>query len=237
MTDHPVVSDAEWLDARRELLEMEKEYTRLRDRISARRRALPWKKIETDYQFEGPDGKESLSDLFGGRSQLVIVHFMFDPSWEEGCKSCSFMADHYDPAVAHLAARDVSLVAVSRAPLYKLQEFRDRMGWNFKWVSSYETGFNRDFFVTFTPEERDEGDCFYNFSMGGFPVAEAPGISIFAKDADGQVFHTYSVYARGLESCITTYDFLDMVPKGRDEAALSYTMEWVRHHDKYEETS
>ncbi len=182
MVDNPVVDHEDWLEARIALLEMEKEYTRLRDRISAHRRALPWEKVEKDYIFDGPAGRETLSDLFGECSQLAVVHFMFDPGWEEGCKSCSLAADHYDRAVPHLRARDVSLVVISKAPLFKLQAFRERMGWGFKWVSSYENDFNRDYHVSFTPEERDEGEAYYNYRKGGFPVNEAPGLSIFAKD-------------------------------------------------------
>lgn len=234
MVDHRVVSHEEWLESRKRLLAREKELTRQRDQLSQAQRALPWEWVEKDYFFDGPDGRESLADLFAGRSQLIVYHFMFDPSWDEGCKSCSFLADHYEPAIVHLAARDVTLVTVSRAPLEKLEEFKRRMGWSFKWVSSFESHFNRDFGVTFSPEEIAGGEVYYNYSTGPFSVAEAPGLSVFYKDRDGSIFHTYSTYARGLDVFIGTYHLLDVVPKGRDEGELSYGMEWVRHHDRYD---
>jgi predicted dithiol-disulfide oxidoreductase (DUF899 family) len=235
MADHRIVPHDDWIAARKELLAKEKAFSRQRDELTALRSSLPWEPIEKTYVFDGPDGAETLADLFVGRSQLVVYHFMFDPDWNEGCKSCSLLADHYDPAVVHLQARDVTLVTVSRAPLPKLDAFKKRMGWTFKWVSSHGTDFNRDFDVTFTPEELEKGELTYNYRKTSFPVSEGPGISVFAKDGDA-VFHTYSSYARGLDMFIGAYNLLDIVPKGRDEAALAYGMEWVRHHDRYEDS-
>ena len=231
--EHEVVSREEWLAARKELLKKEKEFTRLRDQLSAGRRELPWVKVDKNYVFDGPDGKESLSDLFDGRSQLIVYHFMFDPDWSEGCKSCSLLADHYNPAIVHLRHRDVSMVTISRAPLEKLLSFKKRMGWTFKWVSSFASDFNREFHVTFTAEELERKTANYNYESGPFPVSEAPGISVFFKDDGGNIFHTYSSYARGLDIFIGTYNLLDIVPKGRDEDGLRYSMEWIRHHDRY----
>lgn len=233
MTTHRVVSREEWLAARREHLAREKEFTRLRDQLSRERRDLPWVKVDTPYVFDGPDGQVSLADLFEGRSQLVVQHFMFDPSWDEGCKSCSFWVDNFDGIVVHLNHRDVSFALVSRAPIAALEAYRRRMGWRVRWVSSLRTDFNRDFGVTFTPEELAEGRVYYNYEPRSFPVAEAPGLSVFTRDADGAVYHTYSCYARGLDMLNGAYHLLDLVPKGRDEAGLSSSMEWLRHHDRY----
>ena len=221
MTGHKVVSREEWIAARKELLDKEKELTRLRDQLSAERRELPWVKVEKQYVFDGPDGKETLADLFDGRSQLVIYHFMFGPDWKEGCPSCSFVSDHIDGTLAHLAARDVTMVMVSRAPLAKIEAFKKRMGWRFKWVSSYGSDFNPDFHVSFTKDEMAQGKVDYNYTMQEFPSEEAPGISVFYKDAGGDVFHTYSTYGRGVEPLVGTYMILDMVPKGRDEDHLA----------------
>jgi predicted dithiol-disulfide oxidoreductase (DUF899 family) len=231
--DHKVVSREDWIAARKELLTKEKESTRLRDRLSADRRKLPWVKVEKQYVFDGPAGKETLADLFVGRSQLVIYHFMFGPDWKEGCPSCSFVSDHIDGALAHLAARGVTMAMVSRAPLAKIEAFKKRMGWRFKWVSSYGSDFNPDFHVSFTKEEFAQGKVNYNYTMQEFPSEEAPGISVFHKDAGGDVFHTYSTYGRGVEQIVGTYMILDMVPKGRDEDHLGFPMEWVRYHDRY----
>src|SRR5580693_7011380 len=228
-----VVSEAEWLAARKELLAKEKALTRQRDAISAERRELPWVKVEKNYVFHGPDGKETLADLFRNKSQLVIYHFMFGPDWNEGCPSCSFVSDHFGGTLAHLAARDVTFVVVSRAPIAKIEAFKKRMGWRFKWVSSYGSDFNADFHVSFTKEEMAQGKVDYNYTMQEFPSAEAPGLSVFAKDADGSVFHTYSTYGRGVEVLMSTYRILDLVPKGRDEDHLDFDMEWVRYHDRY----
>jgi predicted dithiol-disulfide oxidoreductase (DUF899 family) len=236
MLRHKVVSSAEWLNARKDLLEKEKEFTRLREELTESRRNLPWEKVEKDYQFEGPNGKESLSDLFEGRSQLIIYHFMFDPEWEEGCKSCSLIADHYNPLLIHLQHRDVTMVTVSRAPLKQLQAFKQRMGWNFKWVSSAGSDFNFDNQVSSTKEQLEQPEVYYNYKMQSFPSAERPGMSVFCKDESGEIFHTYSAFSRGLEIFLGIYNFLDIVPKGRDESALTYGMEWVRHHDKYDDS-
>ncbi len=235
MPSHRVVPHHEWIAERKKLLEREKEFTRQRDQMSQALRGLPWERVEKEYVFEGPDGQESLADLFADRSQLIVYHFMFDPEWEEGCKSCSLLADHYDPSIVHLTHRDVTMVTVSRAPLAELETFKKRMGWSFKWVSSYESDFNRDYHVTFTPEELESGEALYNYDAGGFVVPEAPGISVFCKGDEGEIFHTYSSYARGLDMFLGVYHLLDIVPKGRDEAELNYGMEWVRHHDRYED--
>lgn len=235
MTEHKIVSAEEWLAARKALLAREKEFTRERDRLTAEIRALPWTPVEKAYVFEGPDGKETLADLFAGRGQLVVHHFMFHESWDEGCKSCSFWADNYDGTIVHLNHRDVSMVAVSQAPLDQLLAFRRRMGWRFKWVSSHGSDFNRDFHVSFSDEERQSGTAYYNYRRQRFPVEEAPGFSVFARDAEGRVFHTYSAYGRGQDMLNGAYNYLDIVPRGRDEDGLDYTMAWLRHHDRYEE--
>ena len=230
---HEVVSREDWLAARKQLLSKEKEFTRLRDRLSGERRELPWVKVEKTYVFDGPDGRETLAELFDGRGQLMVYHFMFGPEWEQGCPSCSFLSDHIDGANLHLPQRDVTLLAVSRAPLAQIEAFKERMGWRFKWVSSYENDFNRDYHVSFTDDEMAQGEVYYNYGMEQFPSEEAPGISVFYKDPDGAVFHTYSAYARGLDMLVGAYNYLDLAPKGRDEAALPWTMAWVRHHDRY----
>jgi len=234
MTHHRVVSSPEWLKARKELLLKEKEYTRLRDELARQRRELPWEKVEKNYTFDGPDGRETLAQLFGGATQLIVYHFMFDPEWQNGCKACSMFCDHVDGLLVHLSQRDVSYVTVSRAPWQKLQTYRRRMGWSFKWVSSFESDFNWDFNVTFTREQVESGETAYNYREGaGFPESEAPGISVFFKDESGSVFHTYSSFGRGLESFLGVYSFLDIVPKGRNEDDLPYPMAWVRHKDRY----
>jgi predicted dithiol-disulfide oxidoreductase (DUF899 family) len=234
MTGHDIVSPQEWLTARNELLAKEKELTRLRDELSKERRALPWVRVEKNYVFEGPDGARALVDLFDGRSQLLVYHFMLGPGWEEGCKSCSMAADHFDGSLVHLEHRDVTLTAVSRAPFPEIAAFKKRMGWRFPWVSSFGTEFNRDFHVSFTSTEVEKGATFYNYKLQAFPSEEAPGISVFHKDASGAVFHTYSTYGRGAETLLGVYGLLDMMPKGRDEEGLPYTMAWVRHHDRYD---
>ena len=231
--EHRVVSQEEWLAARKQLLRKEKEFTRFRDQLSAERRELPWVRVDKEYVFDGPDGKETLADLFDGRSQLMVYHFMFGPGWEQGCPSCSFVSDHIDGANWHLPHRDVTLLAVSRAPLAQIEAFKQRMGWRFKWVSSYENDFNHDFHVSFTPDEMARGEVYYNYTMTEFPSEEAPGLSAFYQDPNGAVFHTYSTYARGLDMLVGAYNYLDLAPKGRDEAALPWTMAWVRHHDRY----
>ena len=235
MTTHRTVSREEWIAARLEHLAREKEFTRLRDQLSRERRDLPWVKVDKAYVFDGPRGPESLADLFERRSQLVVQHFMFDPSWDEGCKSCSFWVDNFDGIVVHLNHRDVSFALVSRAPIATLEAYKERMSWSVRWVSSLRNDFNRDYHVSFTPEELERGQAYYNYAKGSFPVPEAPGISVFYKDADGAIYHTYSCYARGLDMLNGAYHLLDLVPKGRDEAGLSSSMEWLRHHDRYED--
>jgi predicted dithiol-disulfide oxidoreductase (DUF899 family) len=234
MTGTRIVSHEAWLEARLDHLAKEKEFTRLRDELSRQRRELPWERVERPYVFDGPSGKETLAQLFAGKSQLIVQHFMLGPEWAEGCKSCSFWADGFNGFVVHLAHRDVTMVAISRAPLAEIDSFKKRMGWGFKWVSSLGTDFNRDYQVTFTPEEMTAGQTYYNYHVTKFPADEAPGVSVFAMDAAGQVFHTYSCYARGLDMLNAAYHYLDLVPKGRDEDALPYNMSWVRHHDRYE---
>lgn len=234
MEQHEVVSRFEWLKSRRELLRKEKELTRLRDELAETRRRLPWEPVDKSYVFEGLTGKETLADLFAGRSQLIVYHFMFDPSWEAGCKSCSFWADNYAGAIIHLQQREVTLVTVSRAPLDKIEAFKKRMGWTFKWVSSSGSDFNRDFGVAFTEEDRLKGKIDYNYSERDYFSPEAPGLSVFFKDKDGAIFHSYSCYARGLDMINGTYQLLDLVPKGRNEASMEFTQAWVRHHDRYE---
>ncbi|HEV8340816.1 MAG TPA: thioredoxin family protein [Candidatus Binatia bacterium] len=234
MENHKVVSRDEWLTARKQYLRNEKEFTRLRDQLSAERRKLPWVRVEKRYVFDGPNGKETLADLFDGRSQLIVYHFMFGPEWEQGCPSCSFLSDHIDGAVVHLAHRDVTLLAVSRAPLSQIEAFKKRMGWRFKWVSSYGNDFNFDHHVSFTKEELAKGKVYYNYgTVEGHD--ELPGISVFYKDGTGDIFHTYSSYARGLDMLVGAYNYLDLVPKGRDETELPWTMAWLRHHNKYDD--
>jgi predicted dithiol-disulfide oxidoreductase (DUF899 family) len=230
-----IVSREEWLVARKKLLAKEKQLTHDRDAIAAERRQLPWVKVEKNYVFDSPSGKKTLAELFDGKNQLIIYHFMFGPDWKEGCPSCSLNMDHTDGALMHLAQRDVSFAAISRAPFSKIEAFKKRMGWHFPWVSSYGTDFNYDYHASFTPEEVANGKLEYNFSLVEFPSAEAPGISVFYKDKKGDVFHTYSAYARGTESVVNTYNYLDLVPKGRDEDGLYFPMAWVRHHDRYED--
>ena len=232
--EHNIVSQEEWIAARKELLTKEKELTRLSDQLSAERRKLPWVKVTKNYVFDAPGGKVTLGDLFAGRNQLVIQHFMFGPDWQEGCPSCSFMADHIDGALPHLAARDVTMAAISRAPLAKIEVFKKRMGWRFQWVSSYGGDFNADFHVSFTEKELAQGQVNYNYTMQEFPSAEAPGVSVFYKDAAGDVFHTYSTFGRGVDVLMGAYRILDLAPKGRDEGHLEFPMEWVRYHDRYD---
>lgn len=232
METHKIVSQDEWIAARKQHLAREKEFTRLRDQLSAERRELPWVRVDKQYVFEGPAGKESLGELFAGKTQLVVQHFMFGPDWKAGCKSCSFWADNYNGIVVHLMQRDVAFVAVSLAPFDRIEAFKRRMGWSFKWMSSHGSDFNHDYHVSFTPEEL-AGEVYYNYARQKMPAAELPGTSVFYKDADGTVFHTYSCYQRGLDMMNAAYHYLDLVPKGRDEAGLPYGQAWVRHHDNY----
>lgn len=234
MQPHKVVSREEWLQARAQHLAREKEFTRLRDELSRERRELPWVRIEKPYRFETPSGSRVLIELFAGRSQLLVYHFMFGPDWQQPCKSCSFWADSFDRIGVHLAQRDVALVAVSRAPLERLEATQRRFGWSFEWVSSGDGDFGRDFGVHFTPADLASGEPHYNFGTLRFGLSDAPGISVFCRDVQGQVFHTYSCYARGLDMLNGAYHLLDLVPKGRDEAALEHPMAWLRHRDSYE---
>ena len=229
-----VVSQDQWLAARKQLLKKEKEFTKLRDELSRERRDLPWEKVEKQYTFQGPKGKETLAELFDGRNQLIVYHFMLGPGWKEGCPSCSFLADHFNPSVVHLAQRDVTLMAVSRAPLPEIEVFKKRMGWGFKWVSSSGSDFNYDYRVSFTKDQLAKGEAAYNFGTQTVTSEEWPGASVFCKGAGGEIFHTYSTYSRGLDILIGAYNFLDLTPKGRDEEGLKHGMAWVRHHDRYE---
>ncbi len=231
--NHPTASREAWLDARRALLEREKAFTRERDALAAARRALPWVEVVEDYRFESETGEIGLGDLFGGRSQLIVSHFMFGPDWKAGCPSCSFWADGYDPTVVHLAARDVAFAAVSRAPLAALLAYRDRMGWSFPWVSSLHSAFNRDFGVSFDEEALAVGPVAYNYRETAMRSSEAPGLSVFCKDEAGRIFHTYSCYSRGLDSMNAAYQLLDIVPRGRNEQDLPFPMSWVRRRDEY----
>ena len=235
MENQMVVSREEWLVARKEHLAKEKEFTQLRDQLSRQRRKLPWVKVDKEYVFQGPNGKETLSELFAGRNQLLIYHFMFGHDREEGCPSCSFWADNFNGIGVHLNHRDVTMVSISTAPLEQLEAYRMRMGWSFKWVSSSETDFNHDYRVSFTAEELEKSEFNYNFDTRKAFGPESPGISVFYKDEGGNVFHTYSCYARGLDMLNGAYNFLDLVPKGRDEASLQFPMAWVRRHDKYDD--
>ena len=232
---HPVVSHDAWLAARTALLAKEKEFTRLRDELSRERRALPWEKVDKEYVFEGPRGKQTLADLFERRSQLVVYHFMFNPEADEGCKHCSFWADNFNGIGAHLNHRDVSFVAVSRAPLAKIERFKRRMGWGFTWVSSAPNDFNYDYQVSFTPEQIRSGTMIYNYAPLDMDIADREGVSVFYRDPRGAVYHTYSCYARGIDMLNIAYNYLDLVPKGRDEDGLAFTQGWVRYHDRYED--
>lgn len=233
--NHAIVSRDQWLTERQALLAREKELTQLRDQIARERRALPWVRVEKDYVFEGLEGRRTLADLFEGRRQLLVQHFMLGPDWEQGCPSCSYMADHTDGMLPHLAQRDVTLVAISRAPLARIERFRQRMGWRFPWVSSHGSDFNHDFHVSFSPEALARGEVNYNYALRPFPSEEAPGISAFCQGDAGDVFHTYSTYGRGVEVMMGTYNLLDLAPKGRSERDVPNKMEWVRHHDRYEQ--
>lgn len=233
MTDHKTVTRDEWIEARRSLLAEEKAFAKARDSLAAKRRALPWNKVDTNYVFDTETGSKTLADLFDGRSQLIIQHFMFGPDWEEGCPSCSFWSDNFNQTVPHLAARDVAFVVVSRAPLATLSAYQKRLGWTFPWVSSLCNEFNFDYDVSFDPDRSPDEGVYYNYRETTFPSSEAPGISVFFKDEDGTIYHTYSAFARGLEDFNGTYRLLDATPKGRDEDALSYPMEWVQRRDQY----
>jgi len=231
---HKVVSQQEWLAARKELLAAEREFTRQRDALSAKRREMPWVKVEKNYLFDGPNGKVSLSDLFRDKSQLIVYHFMFGPGWEQGCPGCSFVSDHVDGALAHLNARDAAYTAVSRATLPEITAFKNRMGWRFPWVSSNQNDFNFDYHVSFPKDKNAKSKGEYNYVQRESLSEENPGLSVFYKNETGGIFHTYSTYARGLDMLLGTYNFLDLTPKGRDESSFPQPMAWVRHHDRYE---
>jgi len=230
--EHPVVSREEWLKARKAHLQAEKQLTRERDRLMEQRRALPWVKVEKDYVFEGPQGPVALAELFQGRSQLMVQHFMLGPGWKEGCTGCSFMADHVDAARQHFEQADLSFAAVARAPIAEIEAFKARMGWRFQWVSSNKNSFNYDFNVSFTEEELKQGAAVYNYRTIDPGIEDLPGCSVFTKNAAGEVFHSYSTYARGCEQLLGAFWFLDMVPKGRNEP--NTIMEWVKLHDRYD---
>jgi predicted dithiol-disulfide oxidoreductase (DUF899 family) len=235
MMHNPIVSRDEWLAARKALLAKEKEFTRLRDSLNAARRALPWVKVDKPYMFDTPDGRQSLGELFAGRSQLVTKHFMFGPDWTDGCVGCSFEMDHVDGALVHLEHHDVSYVVVSRAPLEKLEAFKRRMGWRFRWVSSFGSDFNYDFHVSFSPEQVASGKAYYNYELRDVGIDELSGRSVFYRDEAGDIFHTYSSYARGGELFLGSYAVLDITPKGRDETVNGNLTDWVRHHDRYDD--
>jgi len=235
MQAHNTVSREEWLKARRDLLAKEKALLKAQDALRQETRALPWVKVDKEYVFEGPDGRETLGELFAGRSQLIVKHFMLGPDWQEGCVGCSFGADQLEGSLVHLINHDVMLVAISRAPYPKIAAFHKRMGWPFKWVSSNGNDFNFDYHVSFTEADKARGKVFYNFEEQSYMSDELPGFSVFTKDESGQIFHTYSVFARGTEDVGTVYGFLDITPKGRNEPPGTNLSHWVRHHDKYEE--
>lgn len=226
-----VVSKEEWLEERKRFLIKEKEFTKLRDQLNEQRSKLPWVKVDKSYLFDGPSGKVSLKDLFGNRSQLIVYHFMFAPDWKAGCSHCSFWADNFDGLDIHLNQRDVSMVAISRAPVEKLLQYQKRMGWSFKWFSSGENDFNYDFFASFTPEEINKKSAYFNYKQQDPSVSDREGVSVFFKDESGSIFHTYSTYARGIDLQNTVYNYLDLTPKGRDEGEKGSS--WVRRHDEY----
>lgn len=234
MQAHKTVSRDEWLEARRALLAKEKAHLRAHDELARQRRELPWVKVDKTYVFDGPNGRQTLAELFDGRSQLMIYHFMLGPDWQQGCPSCSYLADHFDGATIHLAQRDVTFLVVSRAPIAQIEAFKKRMGWRFKWVSSFGSDFNHDYHVSFSKDELEQKQAYYNYERGTFPAEEAPGLSVFYESEAGEVFHTYSTYGRGLDILVGTYNMLDLAPKGRDEDGFAFTMAWVRHHDRYE---
>lgn len=233
MTAQRIASRDDWLKARLDLLEQEKAFTRQRDALSRKRRELPMVPVDKAYVFKGPEGKETLADLFGDCSQLIVQHFMYGKDWDEGCPSCSFWADGFDGTTIHMKHRDAAFAAISNAPLDEIEAYKKRMGWQFKWVSSYSTDFNQDYHVTFTKEEREAGPVYYNYKKTTFPADEAPGVSVFYRNDEGQAFHTYSCYARGLDMLNVAYQYIDLLPKGRDEDDLPFSMGWLKRHDQY----
>lgn len=234
MEMHKIVTHKQWIAARKSFLRKEKAFTRKRDHLSAQRRALPWEKVETIYTFHASRGNVTLHDLFENHPQLIVYHFMFGHDWEEGCPGCSYLADHFDGMLPHLHARNTAFSVISHAPLEKILPFKDRMGWHFPWVSSFGSAFNHDFNVSFSREEMQAGKVYYNYEKQEFPSEEAPGLSVFFKNKDGEIFHTYSTYGRGLDILVGTYNYLDLTPLGRDEAKLERPMQWLRHHDRYD---
>ena len=233
MTEHRVVDHEEWLAQRKAFLVREKEFNRMRDELSAARRDLPWERVQREYTFETIEGPRTLAELFDGRRQLLVYHFMFGPDWEAGCPSCSLLADSFERNIIHLAQRDIKMLAVSRAPLEKLEAYKKRMGWTFPWASSHGSDFNWDYDVSFRAEDLAENDVYYNYARGAFPSDEGPGLSAFYRDEDGAVYHTYSTFARGLDTFIGAYNLMDVAPLGRDEDQLEYAMAWVRRRDEY----
>lgn len=233
LNDHKVVSEKEWLEARKALLKKEREFTELRDQLNRQRRELPWEAVDKKYVFDGPDGKQTLSELFDGRSQLIIYHFMFDPNWDAGCLHCSFWADNFNEIIVHLNQRDTTMVAVSRAPYSKLASYERCMGWDFKWVSSYDTDFNFDYNVSFTQKQMERKEAFYNYTFQNSNSPEREGVSVFYRDPSGRIFHTYSAFARGIDMLNVAYHNLDLVPKGRDEEGHDFPQFWVRRHNEY----
>ncbi len=230
-----IVNHEEWLAARRALLRNEKAFTKQREALTAERGEMPWERVEKEYVFDGPDGRVTLAELFDGRNQLVIYHFMFGPGWGEGCVGCSFLCDGIDGTLPHLHAHDVSLVAVARAPLAEFAPFKKRMGWKFPWVSAQGSDFNYDYHVSFTPEEMASGRGIYNFEEGPAEIDELSGSSVFVRNAQGEIFHTYSAYARGNEKLLAAYHFLELTPAGRNEHGPRGNLsDWVRHHDRYD---
>jgi predicted dithiol-disulfide oxidoreductase (DUF899 family) len=234
MEQHRIVSQEEWTAARKAHLAEEKAFTKARDALRKKRYELPWVRVDKNYVFDGPNGKQTLADLFGGKSQLIVYHFMLGPGWEAGCPSCSYLADHFDGAAIHLAQRDVSFVVISRAPFPEIEKYQRRMGWKFKWVSSFGSDFNHDYQVSQSAEEKAKGKAYYNYETTTFPSEERPGASVFYKNDTGELFHTYSTYGRGLDTFVGAYHLLDIAPKGSDEDGLKFSMAWVRRHDEYE---
>ena len=231
--NHIIVSQDEWIKARKELLTKEKEFTHARDQLSQTRRDLPWVMVDKEYVFGGPNGKQTLSELFSGKSQLIVYHFMYGPDWEAGCPSCSFWADNFNNIIIHLNQRDVTMIAVSRAPYNKIATYQKRMGWNFHWVSSYDIDFNFDYHVSFTQEELTKKEAYYNYALQDTGVSDKEGVSVFYKNPSGQIFHTYSTFERGIDAFNVAYHYLDLVPKGRGEEGHAFRQYWVRRHDEY----
>jgi predicted dithiol-disulfide oxidoreductase (DUF899 family) len=233
--NHRVVSADEWLKARLDLLAKEKEFTRIRDQLNQQRRELPWERVDKEYVFDGANGRETLAQLFENRNQLIVYHFMFAPDWEAGCKHCSWWADNFERNIVHLNHRDVTMVAISHAPWHKLDAFKKRMGWTFKWVSAFNTDFNYDYHVSFRPAEVAKGEIYQNYRQKKSSLSEVAGFSVFYKDSHGSIFHTYSCYERGLDMLNAGYHLLDLVPKGRDEDSLPFPQAWVQYRDSYQD--